>query len=270
MKTYQPYTYLIKIKPTEQLYYGAKTAKGCHPDQLWVKYFTSSKVVAKLIKEYGKDSFEIVSIKLHETRIDALKHEELYLVSVNAGYNTKYLNKHNGAKNFTTSGMSGENHHGYGIKHTKEQNKAQSERMSGENHHGYGKKHSDEWKNNQSKNNGMLGKTGELCPNYGRKNTNETKELMKINSGKLGTHPTKETLKLISDGHKKKYIVIFPDSHEEFIIGMKEFCIKNKLNVGNMNQVAKGRYKTCKKFKCRYATEEETLTYLNQTDIIIT
>ena len=96
---YQPYTYLIKFKTTGQLYYGAKTAKGCHPCQLWVRYFTSSKIVKKLIKEYGKESFEIISIKLHETKEDCLKWEELYLISVNGGYNPQYLNRHNGSKN---------------------------------------------------------------------------------------------------------------------------------------------------------------------------
>lgn len=54
---HQPYTYLIKHIPTGKVYYGLRFAKGCHPGDLWVKYFTSSKDVQAMIAEYGKDSF---------------------------------------------------------------------------------------------------------------------------------------------------------------------------------------------------------------------
>lgn len=54
---HQPYTYLIKHIPTGKVYYGLRFAKGCHPGDLWVKYFTSSKDVQTMIAEYGKDSF---------------------------------------------------------------------------------------------------------------------------------------------------------------------------------------------------------------------
>ena len=106
MKNYQPYTYLIRFKPTQQLYYGAKTDKGCNPDQFWVKYFTTSKVVEKLISEFGRESFEVIYIKLHGTGKAALGWETMYLISVDAGYNPMYLNRHNGGKNFTTLGIS--------------------------------------------------------------------------------------------------------------------------------------------------------------------
>lgn len=61
---YLAYTYLVRNKITGQFYYGfrCKNVKlKRHPeDDLWVKYFTSSKKISNLIKEYGKDSFECV------------------------------------------------------------------------------------------------------------------------------------------------------------------------------------------------------------------
>jgi hypothetical protein len=52
-----PFTYLVKHVPTNRYYYGVKIKKGCHPYDLWTKYFTSSKKVKGLIKRYGKKSF---------------------------------------------------------------------------------------------------------------------------------------------------------------------------------------------------------------------
>jgi hypothetical protein len=52
-----PYTYLIMCIATGQVYYGVRYAKGCHPDDLWSTYFTSSKYVKELITKYGKAAF---------------------------------------------------------------------------------------------------------------------------------------------------------------------------------------------------------------------
>ena len=38
-----PYTYRITHLPSGKHYYGARYAKDCHPSDLWVIYFTSSK-----------------------------------------------------------------------------------------------------------------------------------------------------------------------------------------------------------------------------------
>lgn len=45
-----PYTYLIGWTQHNKWYYGVRFAKECHPDDLWVKYFTSSKQV-KLLRD---------------------------------------------------------------------------------------------------------------------------------------------------------------------------------------------------------------------------
>jgi hypothetical protein len=55
-----PYTYIIRLIPTGQVYYGLRSAnKVPAEDDLWVKYFTSSKIVHSLIKQYGKDAFMV-------------------------------------------------------------------------------------------------------------------------------------------------------------------------------------------------------------------
>lgn len=61
---YTPYTYLIGWSKHKLWYYGVRYAKsfhqkclyesGCHPDELWKTYFTSSIRVSNLRKKYGE------------------------------------------------------------------------------------------------------------------------------------------------------------------------------------------------------------------------
>lgn len=53
----------------------------------------------------------------------------------------------------------------------------------------------------------------------------------------------------------KKWVIIFPDGHEEIIIGLQYFCKINNLYQSNMIAIAKGRVSHCKGFKCRYYME---------------
>lgn len=100
MDIYQPFTYLIKFKPTGQVYYGSRTAKGCNIEQLWTTYFTSSKVIKQLISEFGKDAFEFQIRKIFKTRDAALKWESSVLHKFNAAKNPSWFNKTNGNKQF--------------------------------------------------------------------------------------------------------------------------------------------------------------------------
>lgn len=90
-----PYTYKLIFKPTGQYYYGVRYAKGCNPNDLWDKYFTSSKHVHKLIKEYGLSSFNIKITKTFNNKVDAINYEHAVLNRVNAGKNGKFINKTN-------------------------------------------------------------------------------------------------------------------------------------------------------------------------------
>jgi hypothetical protein len=89
-----PYTYKLIFKPTGQYYYGVRYAKGCNPDDLWDKYFTSSKHIHKLIKEYGLNSFVVKVTKTFKNKVDAINHEHLLLTKVKADKNGKFINKH--------------------------------------------------------------------------------------------------------------------------------------------------------------------------------
>lgn len=53
MPIYTPYTYLIGWSHLDKWYYGVRYAKGCHPDDFWTKYFTSSKSVQTLRESEG-------------------------------------------------------------------------------------------------------------------------------------------------------------------------------------------------------------------------
>jgi hypothetical protein len=70
-----PFTYLVKHIPTNRYYYGVRFRKKCHPNDLWTKYFTSSKKVKGLIRRYGKKSFQFEIRKTFKTAQQAMAWE---------------------------------------------------------------------------------------------------------------------------------------------------------------------------------------------------
>jgi len=93
-----PYTYLIRFKPTNQIYYGSRTAKHCHPDELFnpnyhkKHYTTSSKYVNALISQYGLDQFEFEIRKTFKDKMSCLEWESKILKHFNVESNPKFLN----------------------------------------------------------------------------------------------------------------------------------------------------------------------------------
>jgi len=72
----KPYTYLIRHRPTNRVYYGVRSANKVDPDQdLWQHYFTSSPKVQQLIEETGRDSFDVEIRRVFETREQAVAWE---------------------------------------------------------------------------------------------------------------------------------------------------------------------------------------------------
>jgi len=72
----KPYTYLIRHRPTNRVYYGMRAANKVEPEQdLWHHYFTSSPTVQRLIEETGQDSFDIEIRKVFETKEQAVAWE---------------------------------------------------------------------------------------------------------------------------------------------------------------------------------------------------
>ena len=98
-----PYTYLIYCIPTGEFYYGARWANGCHPDDLWLTYFTSSKEIHQRIELFGKDSFKFQVRRTFETGIKARMWEDKVLRSMKVIQNAKWINKSYGCV-YTTRG----------------------------------------------------------------------------------------------------------------------------------------------------------------------
>jgi hypothetical protein len=98
-----PYTYFIRWNDLNLNYYGRRTAKGCHPEEFFITYFTSSRYVDDIISEYGMPDL----IKVHKifSDIHSCKiQEERFLKRVNAAKSLSWLNQTNGDKNFDTTG----------------------------------------------------------------------------------------------------------------------------------------------------------------------
>lgn len=119
-----PYTYVIVNKITGQKYYGARWSKNCHPSDLWVTYFTSSKHVKKLISEHGQDSF-IVEVRKTFTTIESCREwERKVLIRLNILKRDDWLNKNINGKFLPCGAQSAEHiakrirrgpdHHMYG------------------------------------------------------------------------------------------------------------------------------------------------------------
>ena len=91
MSIYTPYTYLIGWSSISKYYYGVRFAKNCHPSDLWVKYFTSSKAVAEYRKLYG-DPDVIEVRKTFADKHSAILWEEKVLRKLDIKHNEKMLN----------------------------------------------------------------------------------------------------------------------------------------------------------------------------------
>lgn len=91
MTIYKPYTYLIGWSLLNKYYYGVRFAKGCNPNDLWVKYFTSSKKVAEYRKLYGEP--DVIKIrKTFTSKEAAILWEEKVLRRLKIKSNEKMLN----------------------------------------------------------------------------------------------------------------------------------------------------------------------------------
>lgn len=95
-----PYTYLIGWSSLDKWYYGRRTSKGCHPNDLWVKYFTSSKYVKEFRITHGEP--DIVEIrKVFNDIPSCCEWEDKVLVRLHVGFdNEKYLNKKPGSRHW--------------------------------------------------------------------------------------------------------------------------------------------------------------------------
>ncbi len=95
-----PYTYLIGWSNLKMYYFGVRYAKYCHPEDLWISYFTSSKYVKEFTKIHGNPNI-IKIIKTFKTKHEAIDSEQKFLIKNKADVNKYFLNKHvNNGKRF--------------------------------------------------------------------------------------------------------------------------------------------------------------------------
>jgi len=174
-----PFTYLIKHLPTNRYYYGVRYKKGCHPNDLWTKYFTSSRKVKGLIRRYGKKSFIFEIRKIFKTQKQACNWEHKVLKKLKVIYRNDFLNQSDNRQidpKLNSKYSKGKNNPRYGVKLSKDQKKQISNSLKrwfknpNNKHPWLGKKHSKKTielfkKINKGKNN----------PRYGVKITLEHK-----------------------------------------------------------------------------------------------
>lgn len=93
------YTYYIKHRPSGKRYYGVRTANRVEPvEDLWKRYFTSSRHVKRLIEEDGIDSFEVQVRRQFTDPKSAHAWEDRFLRRVNALNDDMWINRRVGNK----------------------------------------------------------------------------------------------------------------------------------------------------------------------------
>ena len=84
------YTYSIKHIPTDTIYYGVRKSSVFDLGQT---YFSSSKLIKRLINEHGIENFEFKQRRTFEKYEQARLHETKILKRINAVSNPKVLNQ---------------------------------------------------------------------------------------------------------------------------------------------------------------------------------
>lgn len=100
-----PFTYLIGWPELNTYYYGSRYRAGCHPSDLWTKYFTSGKKVWAFRELHG-DPTLIQIRRTFKTKDQAVDWEHKVLKRLDAARRPDFLNGTNGK----APSMQGRNH----------------------------------------------------------------------------------------------------------------------------------------------------------------
>ena len=106
------YVYKITLKSTGQYYFGSRfkhTKSNIQPENdIWIRYFTSSKYIKKLIFEFGINEFAVEILK-KDINHDIIFWAEQELIAIHFSdsllMNKHYKDKNTGQKVFSFSGM---------------------------------------------------------------------------------------------------------------------------------------------------------------------
>ena len=102
MADFVPYTYLIGWSKHDLWYYGVQYNKRAHPKNLWTTYFTSSKLVAKAILDYGEP--DIVEVrKTFRDKDNARLWEHKVLQRIGARKSDRWLNQTDNLHHYSRS-----------------------------------------------------------------------------------------------------------------------------------------------------------------------
>ena len=89
---YTPFTYLIGWSHLDRWYYGVRYARGCSPEDLWTKYFTSSGVVKEYREKFGEP--DIIEVRqIFNDSLQAREWEIKVLRRIGVIKNEIWLNK---------------------------------------------------------------------------------------------------------------------------------------------------------------------------------
>lgn len=87
-----PYTYILEWTRLGKRYIGVRYAKNCHPDDLWSKYFTSSKYVHDFVAKHGAPDIILID-KTFNTPQEAMAREQELQYQFDVRNNDSFLNK---------------------------------------------------------------------------------------------------------------------------------------------------------------------------------
>ena len=105
MNIYIPYTYLIGWSKLNTFYYGRRTAKNCHPNEFWNKYFTSSKYVKEFVKNNGEPDIIEIRKTFPNNPKSCCVWECKVLGRMDVQHDSRFLNNRNGDHTWDTTGM---------------------------------------------------------------------------------------------------------------------------------------------------------------------
>jgi hypothetical protein len=243
------YTYLVKHKPSSKVYYGVRIKNDIDPtEDLFIKYFTSSKTIKELIAQDGIEAFEwqvrhefndeLAAVTWEAKvlqRCRVLEHQDIWLNKNAAGrklltkFGAKVIsNTHKGKpkseehKEKIRQANLGKNK---GKKRSEEHKQMMSEKMSGSGNPMFGKGCSDERRANIGKaNNGKL--AGEKNPFFNKIQTEKNKDASRIaNTGKVHTAETIAKRSAKMTGQKRS-----EETKALISAKVKEAIAKRKLN----------------------------------------
>lgn len=137
--------------------------------------------------------------------------------------------------------------------------------FKGKDHPWYNKKHSEESKKKMSDSIKKLYENGRIHPWIGRNHSEESKEKNrqahlgkklsdenkeKLRQSRIGKPQTDYQKQKVKEANQKSWIITDPQGNSFTIINLRQFCKANNLDQGNMVNVASGRLRQHKGYKC--------------------